>query len=126
MSAELARPRDLRRQMTADIAHELRTPLSVILGQIDASMKGRPRRLSRSCAMRPRLGRSVEDLRTSLADAAELPPERRPWRRHAAGTALAAHRLALEKGIRLELEIQAGLPDLSSILIAWPMCWANY
>ena len=32
MSADLAQASQLRRQMTADIAHELRTPLSVILG----------------------------------------------------------------------------------------------
>jgi HAMP domain-containing protein len=36
MSAELARSINLRRQMTADIAHELRTPISVILGHVDA------------------------------------------------------------------------------------------
>ena len=32
MSADLARSTQLRKQMTADIAHDLRTPLSVILG----------------------------------------------------------------------------------------------
>jgi len=32
MSADLARANELRRQMTADIAHDLRTPLSVIAG----------------------------------------------------------------------------------------------
>lgn len=32
MSADLARSFNLRKQMTADIAHELRTPLSLILG----------------------------------------------------------------------------------------------
>jgi signal transduction histidine kinase len=35
MSRRLAEARDLRRQMTADIAHELRTPVSVILGYAD-------------------------------------------------------------------------------------------
>src|SRR5688572_31357844 len=33
MSVELSRSVNARRQMTADIAHELRTPLSLILGQ---------------------------------------------------------------------------------------------
>ncbi len=35
MNQRLAEARDMRRQMTADIAHELRTPISVILGYAD-------------------------------------------------------------------------------------------
>jgi signal transduction histidine kinase len=35
MNQRLAQSRDMRRQMTADIAHELRTPVSVILGYAD-------------------------------------------------------------------------------------------
>ena len=35
MNERLAQSRDARRQMTADIAHELRTPVSVILGYAD-------------------------------------------------------------------------------------------
>lgn len=35
MNQRLAQSRNLRRQMTADIAHELRTPVSVILGYAD-------------------------------------------------------------------------------------------
>ena len=35
MNQRLAQSRDLRQQMTADIAHELRTPVSVILGYAD-------------------------------------------------------------------------------------------
>jgi methyl-accepting chemotaxis protein len=40
MSADLARARDIRRQMTADIAHELRTPLSIIIGHTEALRDG--------------------------------------------------------------------------------------
>jgi signal transduction histidine kinase len=36
MSAELARATELRRGMTADIAHDLRTPLTVIGGYLEA------------------------------------------------------------------------------------------
>ena len=36
MSADLAHSTQLRKQMTADIAHDLRTPLSVILGYSEA------------------------------------------------------------------------------------------
>lgn len=40
LSAGLARATQLRRQMTADIAHELRTPLSVLLGYIETMRDG--------------------------------------------------------------------------------------
>jgi methyl-accepting chemotaxis protein len=40
MTASLKRSRDLRRQMTADIAHELRNPLSIILGNSEALSDG--------------------------------------------------------------------------------------
>jgi len=40
MSQQLANSQTLRRQMTADIAHELRTPLSVILGHTEALADG--------------------------------------------------------------------------------------
>jgi signal transduction histidine kinase len=40
MTAKLARSLHLRRQMTADIAHELRTPLSLILGHAEAVHDG--------------------------------------------------------------------------------------
>jgi signal transduction histidine kinase len=119
MSAELARSRDLRRQMTADIAHELRTPLSVILGQIDALDEGvvppSPAAFEILRDETSRLGRSVEDLRTlSRADAGELPLERQPVApARLLEQALAAHRpLAVEKGIALQVEVQPELPDL--------------
>jgi len=41
MSSELQRSNDLRRRMTADIAHDLRTPLSVILGYTEALSDGK-------------------------------------------------------------------------------------
>ncbi len=40
MSSELARSVNSRKQMTADIAHELRTPLSLILGHAEAVHDG--------------------------------------------------------------------------------------
>src|SRR5258706_502506 len=40
MSAELSRSVNMRKQMTADIAHELRTPLSLILGHAEAVHDG--------------------------------------------------------------------------------------
>ena len=40
MNAALVRSTELRRQMTADIAHELRTPVSVIMGHAEAVHDG--------------------------------------------------------------------------------------
>lgn len=77
MSAELSRSINSRKQMTADIAHELRTPLSLILGHAEAVHDGvlQPTRenfeIIREEAVR--LEHLVNDLRTlSLADAGEL------------------------------------------------------
>ena len=77
MSADLARSTEARKQMTADIAHELRTPLSLIIGHAEAVHDGvlPPSRknfeIIREEALR--LEHLVDDLRTlSLADAGEL------------------------------------------------------
>jgi two-component system, OmpR family, sensor histidine kinase BaeS len=77
MSAELSRSVNARKQMTADIAHELRTPLSLILGHAEAVHDGvlPPTRenfeIIRDEATR--LEHLINDLRTlSLADAGEL------------------------------------------------------
>lgn len=88
MNSDLARSINLRRQMTADIAHELRTPISIILGHAEAVHDGvLPPSAETFEIVREeaeRLEHLVEDLRTlSMADAGELklvmrayPPER--------------------------------------------------
>ncbi|MCC7446251.1 MAG: HAMP domain-containing histidine kinase [Anaerolineae bacterium] len=83
MSKDLARANYLRRQMTADIAHDLRTPLTVISGYLegmqDGTLKPTPTRLETMNREVIRLKRLVEDLRTlSLADAGELKLAIRP------------------------------------------------
>lgn len=77
MSADLARSTEARKQMTADIAHDLRTPLSLIIGHAEAVHDGvlPPTKenfeIVREEALR--LGHLVDDLRTlSLADSGEL------------------------------------------------------
>jgi two-component system sensor histidine kinase BaeS len=77
MSAELARSIELRRQMTADVAHELRTPISVILGHAEAIHEGAlpasPETMEAIRDEAARLERLIEDLRTiTRADAGEL------------------------------------------------------
>ena len=82
MSADLERATALRRQMTADIAHDLRTPLTVVAGYLEALrdrvLPPTPERFATMHAETQLLLRLVEDLHTlSLADAGELPLQRR-------------------------------------------------
>lgn len=77
MSADLDRLIRSRRQMTADIAHDLRNPLTVIGGYIESMQDGvlrpTPERLTAIQVEVQHLERLVEDLRTlSQADAGEL------------------------------------------------------
>jgi signal transduction histidine kinase len=77
MSSELAKSNQLRKQMTADIAHDLRTPLTVLNGYLEALQDGvLPANKERFAIMYSevqQLSGLVEDLRTlSLADAGEL------------------------------------------------------
>lgn len=77
MSADLAHANQMRQQMTADIAHDLRTPLTVIGGYIEAMRDGvlppSPGRLDALHQEVGHLQRLVADLRTlSLVDSGEL------------------------------------------------------
>ena len=77
MSQEVARVNQLRRRMTADIAHDLRTPLTVIGGYIESMRDGvlapNQERLSLIYAEIERLQNMVGDLRMlSQVDAGEL------------------------------------------------------
>ena len=121
MNEALGRSTELRRQMTADIAHELRTPVSVIMGHAEAVHDG---------VMAPslesfeiirdeveRLDGLIEDLRTlSRADAGELPMEfqmvsparllekiQAMYKQHAA-----------RKDISIDLQVEPDLPDISA------------
>jgi len=81
MTGSLKRSRDLRRQMVADIAHELRNPLSIILGHAEALSEGvlpaTPETLDIIYDEARHLSRLVEDLRTlSLAEAGQLSLQR--------------------------------------------------
>ena len=77
LAATLEQHRDARRRWGADIAHELRTPLSVLRGEIQALQDGvrapTPAALDSLNAECERLGGLIEDLyQLSLADAGAL------------------------------------------------------
>jgi signal transduction histidine kinase len=81
MADSLARNQQLRRNMIADIAHELRTPLSVIQGNLEAMLDGvLPMESQEIASLHEEtmmLSRLVADLRLlSLAEAGQLSLER--------------------------------------------------
>lgn len=119
MSADLATANQLRRQMTADIAHELRTPLSVILGYtealVDGKLQGNPAIYDAMYGQSRLLSHLVDDLRTlSLADAGELVMNRvlvAPA--ECLERAAAAHAaLAAQRHITLGVQAADGLPPI--------------
>lgn len=117
MSADLQRADQTRRQMTADIAHELRNPLTVIGGYLDAMRAGdlqpTPTRLQAVYAEIQHLEKIVEDLRTlSLADAGALVLNRQPLQVNA-WLARVAARFAPQAGQRqIALRVEEDASDL--------------
>lgn len=119
MSREVARSNQARRQMTADIAHDLRTPLTVIAGYIESMQEGvlqpTPERFSLIYAEIQRLQRLVEDLRMlSQADAGELsmhPQPISPGGLLARAAAVFQHR-AGQQGVALAVEADGDLPQI--------------
>ena len=119
MSADLAHANELRRQMTADIAHDLRTPLTVITGYIEALrdgvLKPTPARFEAMHNEAQQLKRLVEDLRTlSLVDAGELQMQRQRVAPNALLDRLAAAYApqTAARGITLAVNAASDLPDV--------------
>jgi len=117
MSGDLARSNEHRRQMTADIAHDLRTPLTVISGYIESLRDGvlepSPARFEVIYDEARHLNQLVEDLRTlSLAEAGELTLQRLMMSPRALldRTAAAYGHGAEQQGIALEVEAETKLP----------------
>ncbi len=83
MASSLQQSEHVRRDMTADIAHELRTPLAVMRGNLEAMLDGvypfDAEHLTPVLNQVNLLTRLVEDLRTlALAEAGQLPLAKRP------------------------------------------------
>jgi signal transduction histidine kinase len=119
MSAELERSNQLRRKMTADIAHDLRTPLSVIMGYTEALNDGKlaasPEMFDILHSETLHLSHLVEDLKTlSLADAGELPlAYQRVSLEGLLKRTAGAYRVQAEAaGIEIHLEIPPHLPEI--------------
>lgn len=117
MSSDLQRADQTRRQMTADIAHELRNPLTVIGGYLDAMRAGdlqpTPSRLEAVYDEIQHLERIIDDLRTlSLADAGALVLHKQDTAPREAlqrvATRFAPH--ATNKKIQLHVQADAALP----------------
>lgn len=78
MASELQRADQQRRNLTADVAHELRTPLHIIQGNLEGILDGvyqaDPKTLQATLDEISLLRRLVDDLQTlSLAEAGQLP-----------------------------------------------------
>jgi two-component system sensor histidine kinase BaeS len=119
MSADLARSNRLRRQMTADIAHDLRTPLSVIMGYTEALADDKLQGASEMYAVMhneaQHLSHLIDDLRTlSLADAGELPLTRRPVAPLALLERTASAHAAQARKRQVALKVEAA-PDLPTV-----------
>jgi signal transduction histidine kinase len=119
MSADLARANQLRRQMTADIAHDLRSPLAVIIGYVESLRDGvldpSPERFDVMYSEAQHLQRLVEDLRTlSLADAGELTLNCQPTSPGALLERAAAAYSRRAQRQDIALQVQAGaLPEIN-------------
>ena len=120
MSADLARASQSRKQMTADLAHDLRTPLSILRGYTEGlkeeRLAGAPAIYAVMHDEVEHLQRLVEDLRVlSLADAGELVLTRRSVDPRALleRTALSYMMQAEEHGLALRVEAAEGLPSVN-------------
>ena len=119
MSADLARAVQQRRQMTADVAHDLRTPLTVISGYLEALrdqvLKPTPQRFATMYDETRLLLHLVDDLHTlSLVDAGELPFERRPIapRQLLERVAETYCHIAEQQGVALRIQTDAAMPEV--------------
>jgi signal transduction histidine kinase len=120
MAGRLARQEQQRRELMADIAHELRTPLSVVQGRIEGLIDGvYPRETSQLEPLLDQtrvLTRLVEDLRTlANAESGVLTLDREPtdvgMLMHDAASDLADE--AARRGVTLKIDDTAAMPAVN-------------
>jgi len=114
MASKLEEQEGLRRAMMADVAHELRTPLAVIRGQVEALQDGvfslTVENLAPIHDQVILLGRLVNDLRElALAEAGQLPLERTDIDPAAPARSVAASFAARARDVGVDLRVE--LPD---------------
>jgi signal transduction histidine kinase len=121
MAEAVGRQEMLRRQLAADIAHELRTPLSVIQADLEAMLDGiRPLRtkeiadVHQETRLLIRLVADLQDL--SLAEAGQLPLKKEPTDLGVLARASVARfsSRAEEKEIRLTVDTPDNLPPVEA------------
>jgi len=119
MSANLTRSNQSRRQMTADIAHDLRTPLTVLAGYLeslrDGVLKPTRERFDVMHQEAQHLQHLVDDLRTlSLADAGELSLNRQPVppQELLERLALTYKHIAEQRNLTLQVRVAPDLPEI--------------
>jgi signal transduction histidine kinase len=117
MAGALALAEQQRQQLLADVAHELRTPLSIMRGHLEAMLDGvfplTPDNLAVVHEETLLLGRLVEELRTlSLVESGQLPLNLRPadLSQVVRQTAVAFEPLAEAEGVQLILDAPPNLP----------------
>lgn len=119
MAAEIIRQQQLNRQMVADVAHDLRTPLSAMALEIEAIEAGFQSPAQATSSLREEirwLQRLVDDLRTlSLMDADQLrlQVESVPLSDFLGSVTDFWQTLAEEDGIALTLDAPADLPTIT-------------
>lgn len=117
MTAELERSDRQRRNLTADVAHELRTPLHIIQGNLEGILDGvyeaKPEHIEATLDETRTLARLVDDLSTlSLAESGELPlhVQRVDVAELLADVATSFGPQAEAAGVALHVEAEAGAP----------------
>ncbi len=120
MTEELERADQQRRNLTADVAHELRTPLHIIQGNLEGILDGvyepTAEHINTTLDETRLLARLVDDLRTlSLAEAGQLPLTWEPVDVAElladVGTSFSGQ--AEAAGIDLRIEIEGDLPSIT-------------
>lgn len=119
MASRLERTETMRRQLIADVTHELRTPLSTIKGSLEGLMDGvlpaSPETYQQIYLEADRLQKLVDDLQELSrveAGAYELHRSTVPVKRLVEAVITRLSRQFEEKGVALETDLKPDLPDV--------------